>query len=140
VAGDSAGFIWVPIRSAATLQFLGLDADGEAIDWMRDVNTQNTTDMRTTTVSRSAWAGEVHEATAGEDVFLFGPGQGVDAILGYDPGQDSVVLPAGTAAQVVSIQGRAGLLVGATNREGIVFDGLAWSPTLALSDLNVVFA
>lgn len=140
VGGDSAGFIWVPIRSAATLQFLGLDAEGEAIDWMRDINTQNATDMRTTTVTRNAWAGEVHEATAGEDVFLFGPGQGVDAIRGYDPGQDSVVLPTGTAAQVVSISGTAGLLVGATNREGIVFDGIAWSPTLTLTDLNVLFA
>jgi hypothetical protein len=64
----------------------------------------------------------------------------VDAIRLYDPGQDSVVLPTGTAAQVVSIGGTAGLLVGGTNREGIVFDGLAWSPTLTLTDLNVIFA
>lgn len=140
VAGDSAGFVWVPITAAATLQFLGLDAEGEAIAWTRAINTQNQSDMRTTTVTRSAWAGEEHEATAGQDVFLFGPGQGVDAIRLYDPGQDSVVLPTGTAAQVVSIGGTAGLLVGGTNREGIVFDGLAWSPTLTLADLNVIFA
>jgi hypothetical protein len=140
VAGDSSAFIWVPITAGATLQFLGTDSAGEAIDWTRAINTQNQSDMRTTTVTRNAWAGEVHEATAGEDVFLFRPGEGVDAILGYDPRQDSVVLPTGTAAQVVSISGTAGLLVGGTNREGIVFDGIAWAPTLTLGDLNVIFA
>jgi hypothetical protein len=139
VAGDSAAFIWVPITAGATLQFFGHDAAGAAIEWARDINTQNTADMLTTTVFRTAWAGEVHEATAGPDRFLFGPGQGVDAIRGYDPGEDSVVLPAGTAAQVVSINGTAGLLVGPTNQEGIVFDGIAFSPTLTLADLNVIF-
>ncbi len=140
VAGDSSAFIWVPITAGATLQFLGTDSFGQAIDWTRAINTQNQSDTRTTTVTRNAWAGEVHEATAGEDVFLFGPGEGVDAILGYDPREDSVVLPAGTAAQLVSISGTAGLLVGATNREGIVFDGIAWSQALTLTDLNVIFA
>lgn len=140
VAGGTAGLVWVPIDAPAALRFLGSDAAGAPIDWISSVGTQAATDMRSTTVTRTAWAGEVHAATAGRDVFLFGPGQGVDAILGYDPDEDSVVLPAGTTAQVVSISGTAGLLVGGTNREGIVFDGIAWSPALAPGDLNVLFA
>lgn len=139
VAGDSAAFIWVPLARAATLQFLGSDAEGDAIAWTRSTNTQNTTDMTVTTVRRAAWAGETHEAGAGEDVFLFGPGEGVDAILGYDPGQDSVRLAAGTAARVVDVAGTAALLVGPTNREGLVFDGIGYSASLTLGDLNVVF-
>lgn len=139
VAGDSAAFIWVPITAAATLQFLGNDAAGDAIAWTRSINTQNTTDMTTTTVRRAAWAGETHQAGPGEDVVLFGPGEGVDAILGYDLGQDSVRLAAGTAARVVDVSGTAALLVGPTNREGLVFDGIAYSASLTLDDLNVVF-
>jgi hypothetical protein len=139
VAGDSAAFIWVPLAAAATLQFLGTDAGGDAIAWTRATNTQNTTDMTTTTVRRSAWAGETHQAGPGEDVVLFGPGQGVDAILSYDTGQDSVRLATGTAARVVDVAGTAALLVGPTNREGLVFDGIAYTASLTLDDLNVVF-
>jgi hypothetical protein len=139
VAGDSAAFIWVPLAAAATLQFLGTDSAGDAIAWTRATNTQNTTDMTTTTVRRSAWAGETHQAGPGEDVVLFGPGEGVDAILGYDTGQDSVHLAAGTTARVVDVAGTAALLVGPTNREGLVFDGIAYSASLTLDDLNVVF-
>ncbi len=139
VAGDSAAFIWVPLDAAATLAFQGTDSAGDSIAWTRDTNTQNTTDMTVATVRRAAWAGETHQAGPGEDVFLFGAGQGVDAILGYDPAQDSVRLAAGTAARVVDVAGTAALLVGTTNREGIVFDAITYSAALTLDDLNVVF-
>ncbi|WP_144299676.1 hypothetical protein [Elioraea rosea] len=140
VDANSSAFVWVPLSAAATVRFSGTDASGDPIAWLRDVNTQNTTDMRTTTVTRAAWVGEMHEATEGEDVFHFGPGQGVDGIRLYDPGQDSILLDAGTAARVVDIAGTTGLLVGPTNREGIVLDGIAYNPALTLTDLNVLFA
>ncbi len=140
VDGNSSAFVWLPLTGSATVQFLGTDATGAAISWLRDINTQNQTDMRTTTVTRAAWAGEMLEATDGEDVFHFAPGQGVDAILGYDPRQDSILLSPGTAVQVIDIAGTAGLLVGPTNREGIVLDGIAYSSGLTLADLNVIFA
>jgi hypothetical protein len=139
VAGDSAAFIWVPLAAAATLRFQGLDTEGDAIAWTRSTNTQNGTDMTVTTVRRAAWAGETHQAGLGEDVILFGPGEGVDAVLGYDPGQDSVRLAAGTAARVVDVAGTAALLVGPTGREGIVFDGIGYAASLTLADLNVIF-
>ncbi len=139
VPANTSAEIWIPLTSPVTLRFNGSGVGGPRV-FQEAAASWSSTDLGSPTTQRIATAGETLFATAAPDVFVFAPGGGVDRIVGYDPADDAIELPTGTVTQIVALQeGTVALLVGAGGAEGIMFDGIAWTPSLTLSDLGVTF-